>query len=168
MACRLLVRHSTRTAALPSCSSLLFTWECFFCSSSCLMVSSPKTWSFVYHLTLDKSISGLTALISPMFTRRSYLLLTVGVLTFISREIARNDFWSSSINDFRIATSKSSRSTGNILCVLNSTAIPSFSYYKEEVKVGIAYFSHFSTSHITGERDEICICVTSSWQIIIC
>jgi hypothetical protein len=44
-----------------------------------LMVSSPKTWSFVYHLTLDKSISGLTALISPMFTRRSYLLLTVEV-----------------------------------------------------------------------------------------
>jgi hypothetical protein len=71
------------------------------------MVSSPKTWSFVYHLTLDKSISGLTALISPMFTRRSYLLLTVGVLTFISQEIARNDFWSSSINDFRIATSMS-------------------------------------------------------------
>jgi hypothetical protein len=51
---------------------------------------------------------------------------------------------------------------------LNSTAIPSFSYYKEEVKVGIAYFSHFSTFHITGERDDICICVTSSWQIIIC
>lgn len=50
------------------------------------MVASPKTWSFVYHLTLDKSISGLTALISPMFTRRLYLLLTVGVLTFISRE----------------------------------------------------------------------------------
>ena len=92
-----------------------FTWKCFFCSSSCLMVSSPKNWLFFSLLTLDKSISGLTDLISPMFTRRSYLLLTVGVLTFISREIARKDFLPSSINDFRIATSMSSRSTGNAL-----------------------------------------------------
>lgn len=57
-------------------------------------------------------MSGLTDLISPMFTRRSYLLLTVGVLTLISREIARKDFLPSSINDFRIAISVSSRSTG--------------------------------------------------------
>jgi hypothetical protein len=51
-----------------------------------------------------------------MFTRRSYLLLTVGVLTFISREMARKDFLPSSINDFRIATSVLSRSTGNARC----------------------------------------------------
>ena len=92
-----------------------FTWKCFFCSSSSLMVSSPKNWLFFSLFTLDKSISGLTDLISPMFTRRSYLLLTVGVLTFISREMARKDFLPSSINDFRIATSVSSRSTGNAL-----------------------------------------------------
>jgi hypothetical protein len=73
-----------------------------------------KELVFFFRLsTLDKSISGLTDLISPMFTRRSYLLLTVGVLTFISREMARKDFLPSSINDFRIATSVPSRSTGN-------------------------------------------------------
>jgi hypothetical protein len=76
------------------------------------MVSSPKDWFFFRLWTLDKSMSGLTDLISPMFTRRSYLLLTVGVLTLISREIARKDFLPSSINDFRIAISVSSRSTG--------------------------------------------------------
>jgi hypothetical protein len=64
---------------------------------------------------LDKSISGLTDLTSPIFTSRSYLLLTVGVLTFISREMARNDFLPSSIKDFRIATSMWSRSIGNAL-----------------------------------------------------
>ena len=52
---------------------------------------------------------------SPIFTRRSYLLFTVGVLTFISREIARKDFLPSSIKDFRIAISIVSRSTGNVL-----------------------------------------------------
>ena len=60
-------------------------------------------------------MSGLTDLISPMFTRRSYLLLTVGVLTLISREIARKDFLPSSINYFRIAISVPSRSTDNRL-----------------------------------------------------
>jgi hypothetical protein len=64
---------------------------------------------------LNKSMSGLTDLISPMFTRRSYLLLTAGVLTLISREIARKDFLPSSINDFRIAISVPSRSTDNRL-----------------------------------------------------
>ena len=60
-------------------------------------------------------MSGLTDLISPMFTRRSYLLLTVGVLTLISREIARKDFLPSSISDFRVAMSVSPRSTGDAL-----------------------------------------------------
>jgi hypothetical protein len=74
-----------------------------------------KELGFLSLLTFDKSISGLTDLTSPMFTRRSYLLLTVGVLTFISREMARKDFLPSSINDFRIATSMSSRSIGKAL-----------------------------------------------------
>src|SRR5918998_1181510 len=99
--------------------STTFTWKCFFCSSSCLRVSPPppppKNWLFLPLVTLDKSISGLTDLISPIFTRRSYLLLTVGVLTFISREMARKDFLPSSIKDFRIETSILSRSTGNEL-----------------------------------------------------
>ena len=94
-----------------------FYMEVFLLFLYCLIVSpppSPKNWLFFFPLvTLDKSISGLTDLISPMFTRRSYLLLTVGVLTFISREMARKDFLPSSINDFRIATSVLSRSTGN-------------------------------------------------------
>jgi hypothetical protein len=47
-----------------------------------------------------------------MFTRRSKRAFTVGVLTFISREMARNDFLPSSINEFKIATSVLSRSTG--------------------------------------------------------
>jgi hypothetical protein len=115
-----------------------FTWKCFFCSCSCAIVSSPKYWLFSALSTFDKSISGLTDLISPIFTRRSYLLLTVGVLTFIWREIARKDFLSSSINDFRIATSVSSRSRGKVLYYSIVTAITRFNYYEEEFEVAIA------------------------------
>jgi hypothetical protein len=81
------------------------------------MISSPRNSPFLTLSTLDKSISGLTDLISPIFTSRAYLLLTVGVLTFIYRDMARKDFLPSSIkNDFRIPTSVlSSRSTGNAL-----------------------------------------------------
>jgi hypothetical protein len=65
---------------------LYFYMEVFFCSSSRLMVSSPKNSPFLTLSTLDKSISGLTDLKSPIFTRRSYLLLTAGIL-FLSTEI---------------------------------------------------------------------------------
>ena len=81
------------------------------------MVSSPSVgfYFFPLYTNFDKSISGLTDLISPMFPRRSYLLLIVGVLTIISREMARKDFLPSSIKDFRIAISVPSRFTGKAL-----------------------------------------------------
>ena len=52
-----------------------FTWKCFFCCSISLMVSSPKNFIFFPLWTLDKSISSLTDLIRPIFTRRSYRLI---------------------------------------------------------------------------------------------
>jgi len=62
----------------------------------------------------DKSSSGLIPLISPILIRRSYLALTVGVLTLISLEMARKDLRPSSISDFRMAASVSSSSMGMI------------------------------------------------------
>jgi hypothetical protein len=104
LVCCLWVPHrSVRVASLPSCSSLLLHGSILFCSPSRLMVSSPKNSPFLTLSTLDKSISGLTDLKSPIFTRRSYLLLTAGILIFISRDMGRKDFLPSSIkNDFRI------------------------------------------------------------------
>ena len=82
---------------------LYFYMEVFFCSSSSLMVSSPKNSPFLTLSPLDKSISGLTDLKSPIFTRRSYLFLTAGILIFIYRDMALKDFLPSSIkNNFRI------------------------------------------------------------------
>jgi hypothetical protein len=62
----------------------------------------------------------------------------VGVLTFIWREIARKDFLPSSINDFMIAISVSSRSRGKVLYYSIVTAITRFNYYEEEFEVAIA------------------------------
>jgi hypothetical protein len=76
------------------------------------MFSSLKNCFFLLLSILDKSISGLTDFMSPIFTSRSKRALTVGVLTFISREIAQNDFLPFSIRDLRIATSVWSGSAG--------------------------------------------------------
>src|SRR5437773_720187 len=92
-------------------------WKCFFCLFRCSNVS-PSPFLLLLS-TLDKSISGLTDFMRPMFTRRSYLDLTVGVLTFVSRDIALNDFLPFSISDFSIATSVLSSWTGNLVTVLN-------------------------------------------------
>src|SRR5439155_26162626 len=89
----------------------MYTWKCFFCFFSDRRVSPRSPMLFLS--TFDRSISGLTDFMSPMFTRRSYLTLTVGVLTFTSRDIARKDFLPSSMSEFNIATSVSSSCSGN-------------------------------------------------------
>src|SRR5215216_1076138 len=66
-----------------------------------LMFSSLKNCFFLLLSILDKSISGLTDFMSPIFTSRSKRALTVCVLTFVSCEIARNDFLPFSIRELR-------------------------------------------------------------------
>src|SRR5256712_10752326 len=61
---------------------------------------------------MPRSMTGITALISPMLTSFSYRCLTVGVLTLISLEICLKDFLPSLKRDSSTAISVSSNLKG--------------------------------------------------------